>query len=392
MNRLILYFTVLLFFLAPLPSGAAFFQGGETVLSSGHVEEDVYLAGGKVIADQTTGEDLVAAGGNLLVNGAVGKDLIVAGGSITVNAPVGDDLRASGGEITITGPVGDDLVVAGGSITISSGATVNGDLVATGGSILIAGTVKGNVRAAGGEITVRGAVHGKSDFRAYKRLEIDSRLEGDSTFAARRIKLGSKAAFGGDVEYWQQKGKLDFSGVPTAGTVSFNPKLRFHIPVLRGLLGLAGLWLGFALLSGALLIFILVVAASGWFTAIGERLQDEFWRKFGYGLLYFLLMPMVALVCFITVIGAPLGFFILCLYGFSLYFAASVAALVLAKWIEARRAGSWGKPFFFLVSLLLFIILKLLLFIPAVGWIAAGIFICAAFGAIVESRFRNPVY
>jgi len=392
MNRLILYFTALLFFFAPLHSGAALFQGDETVLFSGHVEEDVYLAGGKVIADQTTGEDLIAAGGSLLINGAVGKDLTIAGGSITVNAPVGDDLRATGGEITITGPVGDDLVVAGGSITISSGATVNGDLVATGGSILIAGTVNGNIRAAGGKITVRGDVHGKSDFRAYKRLEIDGLLEGDSTFAARRIKLGRKAAFGGNVEYWQRKGELDFSGVPTAGKVSFNPELRFHIPTMRGLLGLAGVWLGFSLLSGGLLIFILVVAASGWFTAVGERLQDDFWRKFGYGLLYFLLMPMVALVCFLTVIGAPLGLFILFLYIFSLFFASSLSALVLAKWIEARRAGSWGKPFFFLVSLLLFILLKLLLLIPALGWIAAGIFICSAFGAIVESRFRSPVY
>ena len=395
-DGIVLCFILLLLSLYPHSVAAAIFLGGQTAFFSASTEEDVYLAGGKVVADQKMGGDLVAAGGTLLVNGPVAQDLIIAGGNITVNGPVGDDLRATGGEINITETVGDDLIVAGGSITISSGVTVEGDLVAMGGSIIVAGTVMGNVRAIGGDIIVHGAIHGTSDLRAYKRLEIASRLEGDATFAAPQVILGKGAGFGGKVEYWQKEGELDFSGLPTAGPVTYNPQLKFDSLCKgpddwgkygrRGALGVVGLWFGFAVFSGALLIFILVVGATDWFKATGERLQNKFWRKFGYGLVYFLLMPMLALVLFISVIGAPLGLFVLALYGFSLLFAAPITAMVLAKWLETRRVGLWSKPLFFLVSLLLFILLRLLLLVPAIGWIAAGIFICAAYGAILEPK------
>ncbi|MCP3678605.1 MAG: hypothetical protein GY721_13790 [Deltaproteobacteria bacterium] len=371
-----------------LPVRAATVKSGETALISVPINDDVYVAGGKVIVEEEISEDAIVAGGSLLINGAVGQDLIIAGGSLLINGPVGDDLRAAGGEITISENIADDLIVAGGSITIDQGVTVGGDLLVAGGQVILAGVVMGDAKVFGGEVVFNGTVHGNTDFHTGK-LNLNGTVDGKTLFTTSEVTLGPDATFGGDIEYWREDGEIDFGSSSVSGTTTFNPELHFTRDFSeKAPIGFLIGWLFFSLLSGAVLILVFVLMTKTYFSQAVERLRESFWKNVGLGFLYFIVTPIIALLFFLTIIGIPLGLFIFILYLFSLFFAKVLTAIVLAKWIEIKRNVQWGKVTTFFTSVGLFIILKLLMFIPIAGWIALAIIVCAAFGAIMATDWK----
>ena len=370
------------------PVSAATLKSGDTALISVPINDDAYLAGGKVIVEKAISGDAVVAGGSLLINGAVGQDLIIAGGSLLINGPVGDDVRAAGGEITISENIADDLIVAGGSITIDQGVIIGGDLLVAGGHVILAGVVKGDAKAVGGEVIFNGTVHGNIDFRTGK-LNLNGTVDGKSIFSTPEVTLGPDARFGGNIEYWREDGEMDFGPSLLSGTATFNPELQFKRDLSKK--APVGFLIGcsiFSLLSGAFLIFLLVLSKRADFYLAAERLRESFWKNAGLGFLYFIVTPIVAVLLFSTIIGIPLGLLTLFLYLFSVLFAKVLTAMVLAKWIEIKRKVQWGKVATFFASFGLFIILKLLMFIPIAGWIAVAISVCAAFGAIMVTEWK----
>jgi hypothetical protein len=367
---------------------AATVKSGDTALISVPIKDDVYLAGGKVIVEEEISGDAVVAGGSLLINGAVGQDLIIAGGSVMLNGSVGDDVRAAGGEITISGNIADDLIIAGGSITIDQGVTVGGDLLVAGGQVILSGVVKGDAKVVGGEVIFNGTVHGNIDFRTGK-LNLNGTVDGNTIFSTSEVSLGPDAKFEGDIEYWREDGEIDFGHSLLSGTSTFNPELQFKGDFSKNApIGFLIGWSIFSLLSGALMIIVVAFLTKTVFYRAVERLQESFWKNVGLGFFYFMVTPIVALVFFLTIIGIPLGLFIFFLYLFSAFIAKVLTAMVLAKWIEIKRKVRWGKIASFFASFGLFIILKLLMFIPIVGWIAVAIFVCAAFGAIMVTEWK----
>ena len=394
MKNLGTFLLVTVALLTSLPALAATMRAGHTLLESLPIENDVYLAGGKVVVEGEIGGDAVVAGGRLLLNAPVAKDLLMAGGSLLINGPVGGDIRVAGGDITISQSVAEDLIVAGGSVTISRGATIGGDLLVAGGKVIIEGQVKGNADIVGGEIVFNGVIEGNARLRAIEILSINGRVAGHTVFAAPQVTLDSAAGFGADIDYWQEVGPIDFSEVEIAGTAIFNPELRIggeelarHFPDGDGM-ALFGIWLIFSILSGALFILVLVLLAPNFFSKAAEPLQESFWKNAGIGFLYFVATPVVALLLMLSVIGLPLGLFVLFGYFFSIIFAVALTAIVFAKWLQQRKTAEWGRAGFFFTSLGLFVALKVLSMVPLLGWLLVAILVCGAFGALMVTEWK----
>lgn len=375
------------------PLGAAEFLIGESAIPSSPIDDDAYLAGGKVLVNEPVSGDAVIAGGSLIVNAAIGEDLLIAGGSLVINGPVGDDLRAAGGDITISGDVADDLIAAGGNITVPRNVRIGGDLLAAGGQVTLEGTVEGNLRAVGCRIVFRGEVLGDADLRSAEELVLDGTVGGRTVFAAGDVELGPAAAFEGPVEYWQRKGEMDFGSAAAAG-VLFNESLRLpghdDMPRLPGKGATAGiflLWVAFSLLSGALLLLILVLLSLKYFTVAGERLAEGFWKNAGLGFLYFLVTPCLAVLLMVSLLGLPLGLFLLAVYIFSFVFASPLSALVFARWIERRRESDWGKGALFGAAFGVLVGLKVLSVIPVAGWLVLALLVCAAYGSLLSAKW-----
>jgi cytoskeletal protein CcmA (bactofilin family) len=375
------------FLFLPFSAGAEI-GAGEEVFVTSPVQENAYLFGGRVVINERLLADGVLAGGSVLVNAPVGRDLLAAGGEVVVNAPVGGNVRSAGGSVTVNGEVDGDLVVAGGRVIVGPGVRVAGDLLAAGGEVVIDGIIEGDLRATGGRITFSGEVAGTALLRA-RDLNLNGRFAGAADFAGENVELGRGARFDDDVAYWRPEGEIDFGAAlaPDANAL-LREDLRGAAPRYTareaGRKALTA-WVALSFFSGAAIVLLLTFLAPGLTGLAGNRLAGAFWPKTGIGLLYFLATPPLALLLMITLIGFPLGVFLIFLYFFSLFFAAPLTAATLVRWLELRRNAQWSRGKIALLGLVLFVVLKLLLLIPVVGWFLVLIPVCAAFGALLAA-------
>lgn len=352
---------------------------------------DVYVMGGQVTVEEAVKGDLFVFGGNVTEKASVGGDLFAGGGSVTIDGTVRNDLRVGGGNVMINGPVGGDVLVMGGNVTLGEKAVVTGDMLVGGGVVNLEGTVRGDLHVRGGEISLAGSVLGDSDVRA-ERLTFTGQLRRNAILSAEQWFVGDKARVGGTLNYWQPSGERDFSGV-VQGAVTYDTDLKQMERDPKGPAMAIGAAIAafsiFGLLSGALFIALLLLVTKTFFRDAAKRLRTAPGLSLLTGFLYFLLMPVVVLVFFLTIIGMPLGLMFMAGYVFSIVFAKPLTAIVLAKWMEASRGKPLHGVLLFLLSSGILIVLKLLMIIPFVGWLLLLLAVCAAFGAVAMTKFEK---
>jgi cytoskeletal protein CcmA (bactofilin family) len=317
----------IVFFAFASPLFAFTVKGGQDVVVSENVNDDLYVSGSTVIVSGNIDGDLVASGGRLTVEGKVTEDLMIAGGFIDVNGEIGDDIRAAGGIITINSPVTDDLVVAGGTLDITDKGTIGGDLVVTGGEINIAGDVTGKLIASGGNITISGKIGKDAEIGDVGNLKIESGAEinGNLTYqSSQKAQIADGAKITGDVKFTEvrepEKARTPVEVKPAA---------------VAAPLGI------FSWLFGATYLISMIVAFLSLFVIgiILLKLIPMFFRKFNDR------MKSAPGICAgagaITIFGTPIGILMAWVVGFvliltvvglgiaGLLFAATVIVIVL---------------------------------------------------------------
>lgn len=266
-----------------------FYGLGSTVTLSGPAEHDVYLGGSSVT-----------------VNGLVAEDLVIAGGSVQVHSEIGDDLRVIGGEVTLGGEVKGDVVVVGGTFTVLSTAHVDGDILFFGGTLIVEGDVDGTIHGYAQTARINAAVRGDLMVTTSHALILSDQahVTGNVSYTSpTELSRAQGAVIEGEVH------RLDAASTPTEGSA-------------RGLVFAA---LGLLFLAASL--FVLVRAKVEWFVreAYARPGQNGL-----IGLAVFILLPFVALILCISVVGIPLGIFV---------FAAYVALFPLSLGLSALFLG-----------------------------------------------------
>ncbi|MFH1670682.1 MAG: hypothetical protein ABIA92_03790 [Patescibacteria group bacterium] len=355
------------------------------------IRDDLYVAGGLVQVKETIEGNLVVAGREITVTGNVKEGIIAAGGRITIEGNVGDDVRIAGGDIEIRGTVSDDLIVAGGTVRISEDAVINGDAVIAGGMLVIDGTIGGNIKVAGGQVYFGGTVEGDALVEV-ESLQMNGSIRGNARIVSKNVTVEEGASIGGDLEYWSKE--IDpYLGI-VSGDTFMNPDLdrskkEFGDATFLGTAKIALFaYFGFTLLSAALVILILVLATNKFPKEAAKLVQKTPWKSLFIGLAFFVMTPIVALLFLISVIGAPIALLLFFVYGFAIFFAKAIAAFILASFIALQYKKRWGKVALFFVSIALFVLLKLLTFVPVIGWIINLVFILIAFGALLQVKMN----
>lgn len=110
----------------------------------------------------------------------------------------------------------------------------------------------------------------------------------------------------------------------------------------------------FLLIIGGLLLYFF----GGVFNKTATILRNRPGKSFLFGSLYIIAMPVVILLCFITIIGIPLGFVSLALYVFGFVFVNVFTLVLFSELVNAiwshRITKTWHKRgIFFLIALLL---------------------------------------
>ena len=354
---------------------------GRNIIISQPVYEDLYIAGGSITINAPIYGDLIIAGGSIIINDTVTNDILLAGGTVILNGFVGDDIRCAGGEIRISKNVAGDVVITGGNIIIDRAISIGG-LMASGGDVTVDGDVTGNIKGVFGYLLLNGNVLKDVDCRGGK-ITVNGIVGGRSVLAARTITIGNNAAFNNEVRYWNKKGTVDFKQSLKNGKAIYDPSLRFRTGewYYLGATTILGLlwYLGMALL----MILIVEFLFSSTMKKAADAVFNSTMQSIGWGLLFFIAVPVAAVIAFITIIGVPVGLLLLFSYVTLILLATVIISVVTANWFNNRFDKHWKLWRISLTAFLAFILLKLVFMIPFAGWITMILMSCMAFGGIL---------
>lgn len=356
----------------PLATMAAELRTGESVSLSASetLQDDLYIAGASVVNSGQIVGDALSAGGTIVQSGTVTGDIFAAGGTVTVLGNVSDDVRILGGTITLQSSVGGDVVIGGGQVII--GGSIGGDTLVGAGSLRVDAPIAGNATMGGGDVY------------------INSTISGDTRVYADTVILGPQARLMGAFTYSAEREVTMEDGAQVFGTTERTPLPTEQVREGNGaalMLGLAGAYLMkfLMMLTGVFVLYWLLKRYVG--TVVDGALAKPF-TSLGIGFVALVVMPVVAVILLVTVIGVPLGILVLVGYVALLIVACLFAPIVLGAQLFAwmRKGGeqklSWK-------SILLGVVVYFLLgLIPIVGWIVQLAVFIIALGAMASVKWK----
>jgi hypothetical protein len=250
-----------------------------------------------------------------------------------------------------------DRIVVSGSVLVNRGETVPGDVVVGDGDILIRGTVKGDVVAIGGDVTIRGKVGG------------------DVVSVGGLATLGRAARVSGDLVYFDKK-PVRAPGAKVSGKVK-----RFDGGSFKGTFATAALvfWAAFSV-SMLLLGILLLLLAPRAGDAIARTAKNHKGMAILVGIVAAILLPILAGLLSISIIGTPLGI-ILGLLLLPLF----AIAYVTSGFAIGRLIIKGARILALIVGLLILCLLTLVPFLGALVWLLATIF---GLGLLFTTLFR----
>jgi hypothetical protein len=248
----------------------------------------------------------------------------------------------------------DDRFVVVGPVLVDRAQTAN-DIAVVDGDVTIRGRVSGSIFVVDGDVTIRGTV------------------DGDVVAIAGLVTLGRRGSVGGDIDYGDKRPVL-VPGAKVGGKVE-----KFDVGD-AGILGAIGAFIAITI-SMFLLGLVLLLLAPRAADAVARTGRAKGLVCAGVGLLGIILIPAIAIVAFITLVGIPLGVVLLLLFAALLAISYVTAAFVLGRLVLKKGA----RILAFLVGL---VILGLLTLIPIAGAIIGFLAIIFGLGVLLVSLFR----
>lgn len=323
------------------------------------------LVGDLELAGPVSG-DVFGAAGRTLITAPVQGDLFIASGNITISGPVYGDVRVAGGTVTINSEITGDLAVAGGQVHLLPQAKVKQDVLVLGGATIIDGMIEGSLRAIGGKLQINNLIAGP----------VNARVD--------ELALGERAVLSAGINYQSPQPLTRHAESKVSGTTVFN-QLSSNLPAKMAVVGVWSLFKFLTLLAFATFLYLVLPRPVG--MIVTTTLSNP-GRSFGAGLAALILVPALVIILALTVVGLPLGFFIICLYLALLIMASVFTGLILGTWLERliRRSPEYALTWWGVLggTLALFIISL----IPFIGWlIGLGLFIMA-FGGLAVTTYH----
>ena len=132
---------------------------------------------------------------------------------------------------------------------------------------------------------------------------------------------------------------------------------------------------------------LLMFATRTYFADAGKLLNKKPGRTFLWGLAYFVGVPVTIIVLMVTIIGIPFGLSLLALFLITVFFAKILTAMVLERVLEIRMKRKWKMWPAFFITLGIYVVLKIISFIPILGWLACAVLCMMAFGALMITKY-----
>ena len=357
---------ILLILGIPAPALAFVPRGGDTVIISDPLQDDLYVGAQTIEIRAPIDGDVVAAGYRITISAPVTGAVLAAGATVDLESRVDRSVRAAGRRVTVAGTVGTDAVLAGATVRVLERAQIGRDLVALGGRIRHDGAVARGAFFNGGRVVIAGTISGNVEVTA------------DTLIVAETARIGGRLTYS----------VRDNADIRQGAQISGGIERRVPPPARRRVVspfGISGVrWLPAVVETVWLLVLgfvALAISARGVF-AVADRIRRGFWISLLGGLVLAVLIPIAAVLLFITLLGIPLGGIALLLYAATLYPATIFTAAWLGERIVPPLRGSGPARAPYLTMLVGVIAVVALMALPIVGWIFRAAAVLVGFGAL----------
>lgn len=237
-------------------------------------------------------------------------------------------------------PAGDrDQIVLTGQLVVAAGEVVDTAVILD-GPARVDGTVRESLIVLNGDTKLTGTV------------------QQDVIVLNGTVVVRSEAEIGGDL-VTQTTPQVEDGATIRGERSSVATRFDYDVEVL-GLAGRMAWWIGYSI-SILILGMLLLAFAPRLFPAVRETATTRMGSSIGWGVGLFFLLPIGSVLLLVTVVGIPLGVFLLLALAFLYTLGYSVATLA----VGSKLARS--SPSRFVVFLAGWIVLRLLALIPFVG-------------------------
>jgi hypothetical protein len=293
--------------------------------------------------------DLIGGGRRINIESDILGDAYIGGGDVNFAGSVDQDLIVAGGKVYVSGRVGKNLIVGGGKVVIEEGAMVGGYVLAGGGEVEINGQVEGSVRVGAGKLTIG------------EMASIGGNLEAD----VEEVNVSSESRIMGETNVRKHE--------KTTPTQQDNTKR-----MMRGIRMTGEI---ISLLSKTVTLLILVWLGGGLMGVAGLQLMKfgiTLWR----GLVAIVVVPVASILIMTTVLGIPVGFILLMVYGVAIYLSSLVTAMAIGS--LASKKGWLKTKNNYLLALAGLVALEAMGWLPIVGWIVKMIAVIVGMGIVYK--------
>jgi hypothetical protein len=343
-------------------------------VGAGEIIKNLYTAGNIISINGEIKKDLYAAGNVITVGGSVEDNLCSIGGTVIVKGDVGGNVHTAAGSVVIEGNIAEDLFIAGGNILIASSATIGGDLVIGGGVVDIEGPIMGNVLIGGGEVN------------------INSKISGFVEITADNLMLGEFAVLENDLKYSAPKEAVIHKDAKILGTVDFNKGAvkgadkSYAAKVLFGILStLFLIKVVTSILVGLVLIYFFRRTIK---SVVRESFNNK-WGSLGKGFAVMFLTPIAGLILAITVIGLYLAGLLALAYILLIMLSSVLASIAFGSWFVKVFKKKKDYSVGWIEVVVGVIILKIICYIPFVGWLVCFWFMLISLGSLSGLLYKE---
>ncbi len=335
---------------APAAFAADFRTDTDVTIGAGEViDDDLYLFATSVTIDGTVNGDVFILATSLKINGTVNGGAAIAANDVVIAGEVTQRVRVASNSVLVTGSIGGDLLAAANDVKIDPGAVIGRDLILAVNSLTLDGAVERRVGGAVSSATLNGAVGTDVDIDV-ENLTVtgDASIGRDLTYRSdNAAEIAQGAQIGGEVT---AEAAADMDAAADSG-FSFDS----IVPALVGLV--------IAAVYGTVMLFGLPRIT----LATSNQLIESPLLSLGLGVVSLILVPIIAILVMVTVVGIPVGLALILLYVVALYsgqvfVGMSIGRLILSFFSDANR-----RLMQFLGLLLGLVILSAITFIPYVG-------------------------
>lgn len=332
----------------PLLSAAVVLSDDETTIPAGQViAEDAYIFGDEVTIDGQASHDIVSATNTFTMGDAavVAGNLNVSANEVRLAGTVERSARLAARDIVIRGAIGGDVVVAAQSVRIEAGSVVTGDLLVAAQDVTVLGAVQGEIRGSADTLSVTNGVVGENVLVTVDELTIDGtsqvggaiRYESDSDAT-----VADTAAVSGPIE---RSGRNAVS----AGDFSVSSGLAWDLARLLSML-VTGL--------------VVVLVAPEAVTAVADGVRRRLPATVIAGVAALILIPILAALLIVTLVGIPVSIVAVVLYVIALYLSQVFVGLAIGRTILPRSWRSDGRGYNLLAMVIGVVLIGLLRLIP----------------------------